>query len=264
VLSSHPNGGKRRVVRVKAGIGPGDSFSDPWQQNVCDLLSFAGTSVDKGQDEAGQQRLCMSARSSSVLLWSQIHFEDDHHQAHSSFAGGDRKKSTSQKRQALGGGKAESSVEIIATGAKTLRRSKTKVTGPNTKRKRTFKLRVFLIFLVLIVLSCLYIWQRVITITLSARTKELKLEIKQKQRTCKYLQIEVTKLSSVRRIEETGRKMGFVYPGLDQIGLIRESCDSTYLDKPGLTKKIWVKLKELQKDLLSGDQAIAKEIKREP
>lgn len=206
----------------------------------------------------------MSAKSSSVLLWSQSHFEDDHHQAHSSFAGGDRKKSKSQKRQALGGGKAEPSIELIAVGVKRLRRSKAKVTRRPTKRKRNLRLELFLLFVLLILLSCVYIWQRVTIITLSAHAKELKLEIKQKQKTCKYLQIEVTKLSSVRRIEKTGRKMGFVYPGLDQIGLIRESCDSTYLEKPGLTKKIWVKLKELQKDLLSGDEAIAKEIKREP
>ncbi|MCK4403555.1 MAG: septum formation initiator family protein [candidate division Zixibacteria bacterium] len=132
------------------------------------------------------------------------------------------------------------------------------------KRKKRLRLKFLLIFLVLIFLSCLYIWQRVTVITLSANTNELRLEIRQKQKTRKYLQIEVTKLSSVQRIEEMGKKMGFVYPGPDQMGLIRESSDSTYLETPGFAKNIWAKLKALQKDLLSGDEAIAKEIKHEP
>lgn len=132
------------------------------------------------------------------------------------------------------------------------------------KSKKSLRPKLLLIFLTLILLSCVYIWQRVAVITLSARTKELRLEIKQKQKTRKYLQIEVTELSSIQRIEEMGKKMGFVYPSLDQIGLIREWCDSTYLETPGFTKNIWAKLKSLQKDLLSGDEAIAKEIQHEP
>lgn len=109
----------------------------------------------------------------------------------------------------------------------------------------------------------MYIWQRVTIITLSTHTKELRLEIRQKQKTRKYLQIEVAELSSIQRIEEIGKQMGLVYPSPDQIGLIRESSDSTYLETPGFAKNIWAKLKALQKNLLSGDEAIAKEIKNE-
>ena len=146
-----------------------------------------------------------------------------------------------------------------------MRRSKTKAACISAKRKKSVKLKLFLIFLALIFLSCVYIWQRVTIITLSARSKELKLEIKQKQKICKYLQIEVTQLASIQRIEEMGKEMGFVYPNLDQIGLIHESYDSTYLETPGLAKNIWAKLKTFPKNLLSvGDEAIAKEIEHEP
>jgi cell division protein FtsL len=146
-----------------------------------------------------------------------------------------------------------------------VRRSKTKASHTPAKRKRSLRLKFLLIFLALIFFSCVYIWQRVTVITLSARTKELRLEIKQKQKIRKYLQIEVTQLSSIQRIEEMGKEMGFVYPNLDQIGLIHESYDSTYLETPGLAKNIWAKLKTFPKNLLSvGDEAIAKEIKHEP
>jgi cell division protein FtsL len=145
-----------------------------------------------------------------------------------------------------------------------LNRAKTKTNRFAVKSRKSLRLKILLISLPLIFLSCVYIWQRVTVITFSACTKELRLEIKQKQKTRKYLQIEVTKLSSIQTIEEKGRKMGFVYPGLNQIGLIRESSDSTYLEMPGFTENIWAKLKAFQKDLLSGDEAIAKEIKHEP
>ena len=165
----------------------------------------------------------------------------------------------------MGGGKVEPRVELITIGGERLRRSKTKATRVAAKRKKSLKLKFLLIFLALISLSYLYIWQRVTVITLSAQAKELRLEIKQKQKIRKYLQIEVTQLSSVQRIEEMGKKMGFVYPGLDQIGLIRESSDSTYLETPGLAKNIWAKLKTFPKNLLPvGDEAIAKEINHEP
>jgi len=153
---------------------------------------------------------------------------------------------------------------LITGGEKSLSRAKTKINRFAVKSRKSLRLKILLISLTLIFLSCVYIWQRVTVITLSTRTKELRLEIKQKQKSRKYLQIEVTKLSSIQTIEQKGRKMGFVYPSLNQIGLIRESSDSTYLEMPGFTENIWAKLKALQKDLLSGDEAIAKEIKHEP
>lgn len=130
--------------------------------------------------------------------------------------------------------------------------------------KKSKKPRFLLIFLVLILLSCVYIWQRVTTITLSACTKELRLEIREKQETLKYLKIEVTKLGSIPRIEEMGKKMGLDYPNLDQIGLLRESSDSTFLETSGSPGNIWTKLRKLQREILSPDEALAKEPDHEP
>jgi cell division protein FtsL len=130
--------------------------------------------------------------------------------------------------------------------------------------KKSTRPKFLLIVMALILLSCVYIWQRVITITLSARTKELRLEISEKQETLKYLQIEVTRLSSVPRIEERGKEMGLVYPQLDQIGFLRESSDSTYLETSGSPGNFWTKLRKLQREILSPDEALAKEPEHEP
>lgn len=144
-------------------------------------------------------------------------------------------------------------------------RSKPKTNRFVLNRNKSFRTKFLMILLTIIFLSCVYIWQRITVVTLSACTKELRVEIKQKQKVRKYLQIEVTKLSSVQRIEKLGRTMGFAYPRLGQIGLIRESPDSTYLETPGLAKSLWTRLKSLQNDLLfPGDEAFAKEIKPKP
>ena len=133
-----------------------------------------------------------------------------------------------------------------------------------TKRKGGFKPAYLLVFLTVITLSCLYIWQRVTVVTLAGENKELRLKINEKQQIRKYLQIEVTKLNSVQRIEERGRRLGLVYPPLDGMGWIHESSDSVYLEHGGLTGKIWARLKNLHRDLLSGDEAVAREIEHEP
>ena len=125
------------------------------------------------------------------------------------------------------------------------------------------KIKFLLIFLVPILLSSLYIWQRVTVITLSAQTKELKVKIKHQEKTLNYMQIEVTKLSSIDRIEKTVEGMGFVRPPIDSIGWIQESPDSTYLDTLSMRENVWAKLKTLQKNLFSSDQAEAKEIKHD-
>lgn len=135
---------------------------------------------------------------------------------------------------------------------------------PAAKKKSSFKPAYLLIFLMVLSLSYLYIWQRITVVTLAGENKELRLEIKRKHQIRKYLQIEVTKLSSIQRIEERGRQMGLIYPPLSQIGWIRESPDSVYLEQNGLTEKIWARLRTLQKDLLGGDEAIAREIQHEP
>ena len=132
------------------------------------------------------------------------------------------------------------------------------------KRKRRSRLRLLFIVLTLIFLSCVYIWQRVTVITLSARAKELRLETNRMQEIRKYLEVEVANLSSIPRIEKKGMQMGLAYPGLDQIGLIRELPDSTYLETQGFAKNVWARLRALRKTLLPGDEAVAKEIENEP
>ena len=145
-----------------------------------------------------------------------------------------------------------------------MRRRKSTRNHLAAKRKRRSRLRLFLIVLTLILLSCVYIWQRVTVITLSARAKELRLETKRMQEVRKYLEVEVANLSSIPRIEAKGVQMGLAYPDLDQIGLIRELSDSTYLETPGFAKNVWAGLRALQKSLLPGDEAVAKEIENEP
>lgn len=144
-----------------------------------------------------------------------------------------------------------------------MRRKKSTRGRLTAKRKRRSRLRLLFIVLTLIFLSCVYIWQRVTVITLSAQAKELRLETRRMQEIHKYLEIEVANLSSIPRIEKKGMQMGLAYPGLDQIGLIRELPDSTYLETPGFAKNVWAGLRALQKSLLPGDEALAKEIKNE-
>ena len=145
-----------------------------------------------------------------------------------------------------------------------MRRRKTTGSRQVAKRGRSLRLRLLLVTLLLIFLSCVYIWQRVTTITLSTRVKELKLEAKRMQETRKYLEVEVAGLSSVCRIEEKGLQMGLIYPRLDQIGLIRELPDSAFLERRGFAKNVWAKLTTLRESFLSGDEAVAREIQNEP
>ncbi len=145
-----------------------------------------------------------------------------------------------------------------------MRRKKSTRGRLTAKRKRRSRLRLLFIVLTLIFLSCVYIWQRVTVITLSAQAKELRLETKRMQEIRKYLEVEVTNLSSIPRIEKKGMQMGLAYPGLDQIGLIRELPDSTYLETQGFAKNVWARLRALRKTLLPGDEALAKEIENEP
>jgi cell division protein FtsL len=145
-----------------------------------------------------------------------------------------------------------------------LRRRKTTGSRRTGKKTKSFRLRFLLVALMLILLSCVYVWQRVTMITLSTRVKELRLETKRVQETRKYLEVEVADLSSVSRIEEKGLHMGLTYPHLDQIGLIRELPDSTFLERRGFAKNVWARLTTLKDSFLSGDEAVAREIENEP
>jgi cell division protein FtsL len=145
-----------------------------------------------------------------------------------------------------------------------VRRRQIKRRHPVAKRKKGFNAGRFLFFLVLISLSCLYIWQRVTIVALAKNTKELKLAIKSRQETLKYLQIEVTELNSIERLQEKAELMGLVYPPLDQIEWIREESDSVYLEKNLSQGGLWAKLTALRSNLFAGDGAIAREIEHEP
>lgn len=120
-----------------------------------------------------------------------------------------------------------------------------------------------MIFLAPVLLASLYIWQRVTVITLSSQTKQLQVEIKQRQKALDYMQIEVSKLSSIDRLEKTIADLGFVRPLFDSIGIIQESVEPSPGDTLGEEGNIWVKLKSLQKNLFWGDKVEAKEIKHE-
>ena len=145
-----------------------------------------------------------------------------------------------------------------------MRRRKTTGSVRTGKKTKSLRLRFLLVTLLLILLSCVYIWQRVTMITLSTRVKELKLETKRLQETRKYLEVEVANLSSVSRIEEKGLQMGLIYPHLHQIGLIRELPDSAFLERRGFAKNVWARLTTLRESFLSGDEAVAREIENEP
>jgi cell division protein FtsL len=145
-----------------------------------------------------------------------------------------------------------------------LRRRKPARSSQAAKRKRSIRLRLLLAALILILLSCVYVWQRVTIITLSTRAKELRLEANKMQETRKYLEVEVADLGTVSRIEEKGLQMGLTYPRLDQIGLIRELPDSTFLERPGFARNVWAKLTTLRESFLPGEEAVAREIESEP
>jgi cell division protein FtsL len=144
-----------------------------------------------------------------------------------------------------------------------LKRNKIKFNRLTAGRSNNLKYKLFLLFLTPILISSLYIWQRVTVITLSSQNKELRVEIKQRQRVLDYLQVEVARLNSIDRIEKTIGSLGFVQPPFDSVGVILEYAETPAVDTLGEKENIWAKLKALQKNLLSSDKVEAKEIKHE-
>jgi len=94
-----------------------------------------------------------------------------------------------------------------------------------TRRKKSFvfiKTLFVLVFLGLI--SLVYIWQKVVVLKLSQGIKNIRSEISEKEKRCKYLEIEIAKLSSIVRIEDVAHsKLGLTYPQTDQIFFLKES-----------------------------------------
>lgn len=119
------------------------------------------------------------------------------------------------------------------------------------KKEKNFRLKFFLILMLMIFLSIIYIWQRVTVLTLANEIKSLNVQIGNQQKEYKYLQVEVASLGSVERIERIAKEMGFVYPSFEQIGVLPEAPNSDIFERQGLIKNIWTKLKEIKRNLLS-------------
>jgi cell division protein FtsL len=128
------------------------------------------------------------------------------------------------------------------------------------KRERNFYFKFFMILLLLIFLSGIYIWQRVVVLSLEKEIKRTNVRIGKLQTEYKYLQVDVASLSSVERIERLAQEMGFVCPSGKQ-GFLPEAPDSVILKRRSWTENLWVKLKGIEKDLLSGEGVQAKEAK---
>jgi len=132
--------------------------------------------------------------------------------------------------------------------------------------KKTFKRYThktfFLSLLVMIILLTLYVWQRVMVIKLLKETEEFKEVLAQEEKKYKYLNLEITELSSIDRIEKIAHdKLGLIYPAREQIIYV----DVGKLNKSTLPVNLWVKLKNLGKKLNPFEErgVQAKEIKHD-
>jgi len=126
-----------------------------------------------------------------------------------------------------------------------LQKGKIKKSHIHLRKEKNLGLKLFLILMVLIFLSIIHIWQRVTVLTLANEIKKLNVRIGNQQKEYKYLQVEVASLSAVERIERLAKEMGFSYPSLEQIGVLPEAPDSATLERQGLIKNIWNKLKRI-------------------
>ena len=126
-----------------------------------------------------------------------------------------------------------------------MKKGKIKRSHLHLKKEKNLRLKFSVILMVLILLSIIYIWQRVTVLTLANEIKSLNVQIGNQQKEYKYLQVEVASLSSVERIERLAKEMGFIYPSLEQIGLLPEAPDSAIFKREGLIKNIWAMLKRI-------------------
>ena len=130
------------------------------------------------------------------------------------------------------------------------------------KREKNFYFKFFMILILLIFLSGIYIWQRVVVLSLEKEIKRKNVQMGRLQTEYKYLQVDVASLSSVERIERLAQEMGFVCPSGKQ-GFLPEAPDSVILKRRSWTENLWVKLKGIKRDLLSGEGVQAKEVKHD-
>jgi len=137
-------------------------------------------------------------------------------------------------------------------------------------RPKTYKKRIrkypnkifFLILLLLIGFSTLYVWQRVMVIKLLKKIEEQKLLLAQEEKKYKYLNLEITELSSFERIEKIAQnEFGLIHPPREQIVLV----DEKQFNQSSLPGNIWVRLRSLGEKLYPFEKKglQAKEIKHD-
>jgi len=128
---------------------------------------------------------------------------------------------------------------------------------------KKYSYKTFLLSLLLIVFFLtLYVWQRVTVIKLLKEMEELKEVLAQQEKKYKYLNLEITKLSSIERIEKIAQeKLGLIYPMRERIIYV----DVGKLNRSTLPGDLWVKLKNLGKKLYPFEErgVQAKEIKHD-
>jgi cell division protein FtsL len=131
------------------------------------------------------------------------------------------------------------------------------------KRIRKYPNKIFfLILLLLIGFSTLYVWQRVMVIKLLREIEKQKLLLAQEEKNYKYLSLEITELSSFERIEKIAQKeFGLIHPPREQIILV----DEGQFNQSSLPGNIWVKLRSLVRKLYPFEEkgVQAKEIKHD-
>jgi cell division protein FtsL len=132
-----------------------------------------------------------------------------------------------------------------------LRKDKIKKSQTALRKEKSFRLKFFLILMILISLSTVYIWQRVTVLTLANEIKRLNVEIGNQQREYKYVQVEVASLSSVERIERLAQEMGFIYPSLGQIEILSAAPNSGEPERESWIDRVWGTLKGTGREILS-------------
>jgi len=137
-------------------------------------------------------------------------------------------------------------------------------------RPKTYKKRIrkypnkifFLILLLLIGFSTLYVWQRVMVIKLLREIEKQKLLLAQEEKKYKYLNLEITELSSFERIVKIAQKeLELINPSREQIVLV----DEKQFNQSSLPGNIWVRLRNLGEKLYPFEEkgVQAKEIKHD-
>ena len=131
----------------------------------------------------------------------------------------------------------------------------------NRLRKHSNKF-LFLGLSVMICLSMLLIWQRIAVIKILKESEGLKEVLAKEEKRYKYLNLELTEVSSIERIEKIAQeRLGLVYPNRQQIVYV----DLEKINKPTLAGDLWARLKNIGKKInpFSESGVQAKEVKHD-